>query len=327
MSDWAERYFVLSPETSAEPGRWRTIPYQRGVLEAMTDPNVTQVTWKKSARIGYTLCLSVAMGYFIDHEPSSMLIVQPTGLDAEGFSKETIAPMLRDVPKLSKIVFGEVDEKNKGPKDATNTILQKQFQGGILSLAGANSPTHLRRISRRVVMLDEVDAYPPSAGNEGDPVLLAMKRSEFFWNRKIIAGSTPLIAGNSRIDEMFLAGDQRRYYVPCPHCGHMDFFRFSEQKSEDDEDAEIEGGHLMRWPKNRPEEAYFECQKCGCSIDETHKIDMLERGEWRAAAEFAGHASFHIWAAYSVSPNARWSDIAKRWLAAQGDPDKLKTSS
>jgi phage terminase large subunit GpA-like protein len=75
-------------------------------------------------------------------------------------------------------------------------------------------------------MFDEVDAYPPSAGNEGDQIKLGMKRSEAFHNRKAIAGSTPLIAGASRIEELFLAGDQRRYHVPCPHCEHMDFLVF-----------------------------------------------------------------------------------------------------
>jgi phage terminase large subunit GpA-like protein len=317
LSEWADDYFVLSPETAAEPGRFSTLPYQRGILDAITDPDITFVTLKKSSRLGYTIMVSAAIGYYIHHEPTTMLVVQPTIPDAEGFSKETIAPMLRDVPVLSKIVFGELEERPRGPRASSATMRHKTFPGGVLSLAGANSGTDFRRISRRVILFDEVDAYPLSAGNEGDPILLGIKRSEYFWNRKVVAGSTPLIEGTSRISEMYEAGDRRRYYVPCPHCDHMDFFRFSER------DDDIEGGHLMDWSEG-PEKACFMCRACGCAIEETHKLDMLEKGEWRAHGEFAGHASFHIWAAYSLSPNATWAAIVREFLDAKNDPAKLQ---
>jgi len=269
----------------------------------------------KASRVGYTLCMSAAIGYHIHHAPSSILVVQPTVEDAKNFSKETIAPMLRDVPVLAKVVFDDVD--GKGPRDSSTTLTHKAFPGGILSLVGANSGTGFRRVSRRVIMFDEVDAYPPSAGNEGDPIALGMKRAEYFWNRKIIAGSTPLIAGSSRIEEMFEAGDRRRYYVPCPSCGHMDFLTF---------DRKSERGHVMRWPDDEPERAFFECRAGACVIEETSKRTMLERGEWRADDEFTGHASFHIWSAYSLSPNATWGQIAVEFLVAKrGGTEKLKT--
>ena len=322
LSDWAERHFVLSSETAAEPGRWHTLPYQHGILDAITDPDITQVTVMKSARVGYTLCMSAAIGYFIHYDPTSILVVQPTVEDAKNFSKETIAPMLRDVPVLARVVFRDLEDRGKGPKDSTSTLTHKAFPGGVLSLVGANSGTGFRRVSRRVVMFDEVDAYPPSAGSEGDPIALGMKRSEYFWNRKILAGSTPLIAGSSRIEEMFSDGDRRRYYVPCPHCGHMDFLRFRKRDGNEDEDR----GHRMHWPENAPEKACFDCRACGCEMAETHKRAMLEAGEWRADGEFAGHASFHIWSAYSLSPNATWGQIATEFLAAKrGGTDKLRT--
>lgn len=320
LSEWAEEHFVLSSETSADPGRWHTLPYQRAILDAITDPGVTQVTLMKSARVGYTLCLSAAIGYFMHHEPSSILVVQPTVEDAKNFSKETIAPMLRDVPVLAEVVFSELED-GKGAKDSSATLTHKVFPGGVMSLVGANSGTGFRRVSRRVVMFDEVDAYPPSAGTEGDPIKLGMKRAEYFWNRKIIAGSTPLIAGSSRIEEMFQAGDRRRYFVPCPHCGHMDFLRFSVRRDDDD----LEVGHVMRWPKDKPELAHFVCRACGCTIDETSKHAMIELGEWRAEMAFAGHASFHIWAAYSLSPNATWGQIAAEFIEAKKRPETLKT--
>lgn len=316
LSAWADRYFVLSAETAAEPGRWHTLPYQTEIMNSITDPDVTQVTVMKSARVGFTLMMSAALGYYMHQDPSSIMVVQPTVDDAKSFSKETVAPMLRDVPVLSRLVFRDVEEKGKGPKDSSATLTHKAFPGGILSLIGANSGSGFRRVSRRVVMFDEVDAYPPSAGSEGDQINLGMKRAEAFHNRKIIAGSTPLIAGASRIEEMFLAGDQRRYHVPCPHCGHMDFLTFRE---------EAEVGHFMRWDKGNPEGAFFVCRK-GCVIEHKDKRWMIERGEWRPGNPNGTHRSYHLWSALSYSPNAMWGHIAREFVVAQaGGTEKLKT--
>ncbi len=314
LSEWADTHFVLSAETAAEPGQWRTLPYQRGIMDAITDPQVEQVTLMKSARVGYTLIVSAAIGYHVHQDPASVLVVQPTVDDSKGFSKETIAPMLRDVPVLAAIRVK--DQEYKGPKDGSNTLTHKAFPGGILSLTGANSGTGFRRISRRIVILDEVDAYPPSAGGEGDPVRLAMKRAEAFWNRKVIAGSTPLVAGHSRIEALYMAGDQRRFHVPCPTCGHRDYLSF----------REAERGHWMAWEEDKPQTAHFICRGCGCEIHHKDKRWMVERGEWIGAERFAGHASFHVWAAYSYSPNATWAQIAREFIAAKKEgPEALRT--
>lgn len=315
LSDWADKNFVLSSESAAVPGPWRTLPYQRGILDAITDDSVEQVSVMKSSRVGYTLCISAAIGFYIHQDPSSMLVVQPTVDDAKGFSKETIAPMLRDVPVLSDILYR--DDEERGPKDASATLRHKTFPGGVLSLIGANSGAGFRRVTRRVAIFDEVDAYPASAGSEGDPVSLGVKRTESFHNRKIIAGSTPLIAGASRIEEMFLAGDQRRYHVPCPHCGHMDILSFR---------GDAERGHVMKWPEGKPDLAAFWCRECGCEIEHKHKRWMVERGEWRADKPGGRHRSFHLWAALSYSPNATWGHIAREFVEARrGGPEKLKT--
>ena len=310
LSEWADTFFYLSPESAAEPGRWTTLPYQRGVMDAITDPTVERVTWQKSSRVGATKILNATIGYHIHQDPCPMMVVQPTLEDAAGYSKEEIAPMLRDVEVLAAIVGDPT------ARISEQTILHKTFLGGSLSLVGANSGRGFRRVTRRIVIFDEVDAYPPSAGTEGDQIALGIRRTETYWNRKIIAVSTPGVAGASRIEEMFEAGDQRRYHVPCPQCGHMDILVFREG----------ERGHFMQWPEGEPEAAHFVCRGNGCVIEDKDKRAMLEGGEWRADAEFSGHASFHIWAAYSLSANATWAQIANEFVdATNGGPEKLKT--
>ena len=316
LSEWADEKFYLSAESAADPGRWRTLPYQREPMDAITDPRIEQVTFMKSARVGFTKILNAAVGYYMEQDPCPIMIVQPTIEDAQGYSKEEIAPMLRDCPALA----GRVSEAKS--RDSDNTILHKTFPGGSLSLVGANSGRGFRRVSRRVVGFDEVDGYPLSAGVEGDPIKLGIRRTEYYWNRKIIAGSTPLLAGLSRIERLFLAGDQRRYYVPCTQCGHMDYLVFQREASEDGEPA----GHFMHWPKGHPEQAHFTCRSCGGHIDHSEKRAIIQAGEWRGHAPFTGHASFHIWAAYSYSPNATWGQLAAEFLEANtGGPDQLKT--
>ncbi len=315
LSAWADDHFRLSAESSAEPGRWKTLPYQRGILDAISDPKVQRISVQKSARVGYTKGINAAIAYFMALDPCPIMVVQPTIDTAKIYSKEEIAPMLRDVEALAGLV------SEGSSRDAANTVAHKTFPGGLLSMVGANSGRGFRMVSRRVVVFDEVDAYPASAGTEGDPVKLGEKRAEYYWNRKLIAGSTPLIAGSSRIEDLFLAGDQRRYYVPCPHCEHMDYLRFSDRKDDDD----IASGHVMKWPEDDPSAAFFMCRKCGCVIEETHKRAMIEAGEWRAARPFTGHASFHVWAAYSLSPNATWGQIATEFLEAKSKPETLRT--
>jgi phage terminase large subunit GpA-like protein len=309
LSEWADANFYLSPESAAEPGRWHTLPYQRGVMDAITDPTVERVTLMKSARVGFTKLVNAAIGYYMHQDPCPILVVQPTVEDAQGYSKEEIAPMLRDCAVLAGII------REPTAKVSDQTILAKTFPGGSLTMVGANSGRGFRRVSRRVVIFDEVDGYPPSAGTEGDQIKLGERRTEYYWNRKIIAGSTPLVAGASRIEEMFEAGDQRRYHVPCPQCGHRDVLVFREGGR----------GHYMRWPEGKPEEAFFVCSANGCSIEDHQKRAMLEAGEWVAGAPFRGHASFAIWQAYSLSPNATWGQIATEFVDAKGKPEKLRT--
>jgi phage terminase large subunit GpA-like protein len=310
LSEWASRYAVLSSETSAQTGRFRPWRYQVGVMDAITDPAVTTITMMKSARVGFTKCLDHAIGYYLHQDPSPILLVQPRVEDAEDYSKTEIAPMLRDIDVLSEIT-GDVKAK-----DSRQTILKKIFlNGSSLTLVGANSPGGFRRITVRVVLFDEVDGYPSGAGVEGDQIALGIKRSETFWNRKVVIGSTPTIRGLSRIERSWNESDQRRFFVPCPHCGEFQFLEWGGRDTP----------HGIKWSKDEngahlPETAHYVCRVSGCVIEEIDKPAMIEAGEWRATKPFTGHAGFHIWAGYSAHVNATWGALAAEWLRVSGDP-------
>jgi phage terminase large subunit GpA-like protein len=311
LSQWAEEYAVLSRETSAQTGKFHAFPYQNGIMDAITDPSVEMVTVKKSARVGYTKILDHVAGFFIHQDPSPILVVQPRVEDAEDYSVTEIAPMLRDTPVLAEIV-GDLKKK-----DSQQKIAKRIFpNGSSISFVGANSPGGFRRITARIVMFDEVNGYPVmGAGKEGDQIKLGIKRSESFWNRKIIIGSTPTVKGESRIEKSFERSDQRHYYVPCPHCGE---FQILEWGSPDTP-------HGMKWYKDEngkgmPETAHYVCRHNGCIIRDVDKPDMVAAGEWRAHKPFAGHAGFHIWAGYSLFTNAAWPNLVEEWLDVKDDP-------
>lgn len=307
LSQWADRYAVLSKESSAEAGRWRTIPYQRGMLDAMTDRHYERVTVMKSARVGYTKCLNHLTGYHVHYDPCPIMHVQPTVGDAERYSRSELAPMIRDTPVLTPL-FPE-----PGRRESGNTILRKQFPGGEIILVGAESARGFRGATIRVLQMDEIDGYAKTgAGDEGDQIRLAIMRTDTFWNRKLIFGSTPTLEATSRIKRMFELGDQRRYFVPCPECKKPQVLEWEN----------------LRWPKNEPDKAAFMCVHCGVLIEYRWQRWMVEEADRLQREGEPGygwvptnpnpeprHASFHIWAAYSYSPNATWAQLAREWLA------------
>ncbi|MDE9557025.1 phage terminase large subunit family protein [Xenorhabdus bovienii] len=311
LSQWANTYAVLSKETSAQTGRFRSFAYQDGMMDAITDPTVTTVSVQKSARVGYTKILDHVIGYYLSHDPSPILVVQPREEDAEDYSKTEIAPMLRDTPVLAEITG---DSK---AKDSNQTIRKKTFSNGAnLTLIGANSPGGFRRITSRIILFDEVDGYPSGgAGAEGDQISLGIKRSETFWNRKIVIGSTPTVRGTSRIEKSFEESDQRYYYVPCPHCNEYQVLEWGGPDTP----------YGMKWEKDEDgvgisDSAYYVCRHNGCVIQHSEKTWMVQNGEWRATKPFNGHAGFHIWAGYSLFSNAAWKYLVAEWLRVKDDP-------
>ena len=208
------------------------------------------------------------LGYIMHHVPAPALAVQPTVELAKRFSRQRIDPLLEETPALRERVAPA------RARDSGNTMLSKEFPGGILVLTGANSAVGLRSMTARFLFLDEVDAYPGDVAGEGDPIALAEARARTFgWRRKAFLVSTPTIAGRSRIEREYLASDQRRFFVPCTACGEMQWLRFER----------------LLWDKGAPETARYHCSACDHPMQEHDKTAMLVGGEWRATAE--GHVA------------------------------------
>lgn len=261
LVEWADRFRILGRETSAEAGQWNTdrTPYMREIMLAISDKKIQKITVMSSAQVGKSELGLNLIGYIIDVDPRSMLIVYPTEDTAKMFSVERIEPMIKNTPQLKKKI---AEEKSR---DKQNTILNKAFEGGFLSLVGANTPNKLASRPVGVVILDEVDRFPTSAGKEGDPVSLAIKRTTTFFDRKIIQTSTPVIKGESRIEKSFNEGSMGEWCLPCPKCGNfqpLDFNNFDcitltmTCPTCENPSSEFEwkkGMHKGRWIHSRPE--------------------------------------------------------------------------
>lgn len=315
LSEWAAEHARLSPESSADVGRYHPYPYQTEILDAIGDPRIERVTVMKSARVGFTKMIDFSIAWYLAQDPCPVMVVQPTIGDAEGYSKEEIEPMIRDMPILS----GLIPPSSK--RDGGNTILKKKFPGGVLHLVGADSPRGFRRTSIRALFMDEIDGWALSAGEEGDQIRLATKRTETFGNRKIVAGSTPTLESTSRIKRLFEHGDQRHYFVPCPECDKPQVLKWAQ----------------FHWTEGDPSTVHYECEHCGFRIEHHQKRWMVEEAArrqregvpgfgWIAQNPDArGHASFHLWTAYSYAANATWEHMAAEWESCAPNSEERKT--
>jgi len=271
-------------------------------MDTVSDAVVREIWVQKSAQVGWTEILNNVIGYYVDQDPSPILMVQPTEEVAVDWSRDRLAPMIRDTPCL-RGKFS--DERTRA---TANTLRHKTFPGGLLAVAISNSPASLASKPIRIALFDEVDKYPISAKQAGDPLSLGRVRTKTFWNRKILAGSTPTVKGSSRVEKGFETSDQRYYFVPCPHCNEFQRLVWAQ----------------VKWSEFglAPEQAVYQCVHCAASIEENAKADMLARGEWRASKPFNGIAGFHISELYS--PWSSWGQMARDFLDKKAFPETLQ---
>lgn len=307
VSEWADAHRRLSSVSSAEPGAWRTdrTPYLREIMDNLSPTSPHQrIVFQKGAQVGGTECGNNWVGYIVDRSPGPILYVEPTVEVAKRVSKQRLAPMIEATPVLRD----KVAESRS--RDSGNTTFVKEFAGGILIMTGANSGSGLRSMPVRFLFADEVDEYPGDVDGQGDPVALAEKRTTTFTRRKVFLVSTPTIRGLSRIEREYAASDQRRYYVPCPACGAMDWLRWEN----------------IRWDDGDPSSARLACVACGGMIDERHKPTMLAAGEWRATARGDGRTiGYHLSGLYSPLGWKSWAECVAEFVDAKDDPMRLKT--
>ena len=307
LSQWADRYRMLSAESSAEPGRWHTdkAPYQREIMDAIGDAHIRRVVIMCAAQLGKTELLLNILGYFMAYAPAPILVMQPTLDMGQTFSKDRLAPMIRDTPVLR----GLVDVKSRY---AGNTILKKNFPGGHITIVGANSATGLASRPIKVLLADEVDRYPGSAGTEGDPLSLAQKRQTTFWDKKTVMVSTPVIKGHSRIETEYNQSTREEWNVPCPECGHYQPFVWA---------------NLIFDPDDLQKEIVYKCERCGCVENEYRWKQQSQQGRFVAENPGAETRGFHL--NTLASTFCGWKEIVQKFIVAkeqldQGNPEGMK---
>lgn len=295
ISEWADRYRQLSSEASSEPGQWDTsrAPYQKRIMDCLNDGEVTEMVVMSSSQVGKSEIILNILGYYIDYDPSPILVLQPTLQMAEAFSTDRLAPMIRDTSRLSKKI-GDPKSKTSG-----NTLLHKTFPGGHITLAGANSAASLASRPIRVLLCDEVDRYPESAGVEGDPLMLASKRTTTYWNKKKVYVSTPTIKGASRIEHEYETSSMEEWHVYCPSCGAL---------------------QPLEWARINFDTVTMSCCECGCIHTE---FEWKEReGQWLAKFPERKKKGFHV--NELASPWKRWSEIIEDFQYAKKSTEMLK---
>lgn len=308
LSEWADHYRMLSPEASAEPGRWRTskAPYQREIMDAIGDHKSHKIIIMSAAQIGKTDAFILnTLGYYMDYSPAPIMVMQPTLDMGQTFSKDRLAPMLRDTPRLTD----KVDTKSRY---AGNTILKKNFPGGHVTIVGANSASSLASRPIKVLLADEVDRYPASAGTEGDPLSLAQKRQTTFWDKKTVMVSTPVIKDQSRIEKEFNHSTREEWNVPCPECGHY-------------QPLVWEG---VVFDKDNPQgEVRYRCERCGVLSTERQWKDQSINGKFVPENPDAEARGFHL--NTLASTFCGWNEIVQKFIIAkeqldQGNPEGMK---
>jgi len=274
VSQWADSTRQL-PVGSPFPGKWRTnrAEYQRGIMDAFSNPEVERIVVMTSAQVGKTEILNNIVGYFVEHDPNGpLMVIQPSLEMARAWSTDRLAPLIDSTPQLKDLIS---DPK---AKEGDNSILQKIFYNGArITISGSNSPASLASRPIRIMLMDEVDRFPPSAGAEGDVVALASRRTQNYFNRKIALFSTPTVKNESRIEAAFEQSDQRFWEMPCK-CGHFQALKWRH----------------VKWEDKKPETACIECEECGYEWTDIERKQALKKGRWHSNAEFNGTAGFSL---------------------------------
>lgn len=312
VSEWADQHRELSGKQASERGRWRTsrTPFLREIMDCLSSTSrVTDVVVMKSSQVGVTEATVNLLGYVMDHAPSPTMVLLPTIEARDAWKIQKLNPLLTDTPVIRDLLGG------LRSRDAANTKDTIDFPGGVIFLAGGNSPNSYAQRSARVLVLDDLDRFPAEVGEEGDPVALAKGRTKAFPRAKRIFISTPTVKGQSLIEREYSESDQRRYHVPCPHCHEFQPLEWG--------GPEADFG--VKWNASLTE-AWYLCRACHAEIHEHQKPAMLAAGRWIAANPESKTRGYHLTALLApIGLGPSWLDLARDWKAAVKSPATLQT--
>lgn len=300
LTQWANQYRVLSKESSALFGRFEALSYQIEPMNAISNPDIAEVVLMWGAQLGKSEILNNTIGYYIHQNPSPILFLLPSEDMAEDYSKRRLAPMFRDTKVLDELI---------NDTEASNTILIKNFKGGNLALVGSNSPSKLASKPIKVLIVDEVDRCENT--KEGHSITLAQKRTNTYYDRKIIKVSTPTIKGHSTIEREFSLSDKRYYFVPCPYCGFSQTLSFENIKWNQDKS----GNHDLA-------SVAYACVECASLWSESEKNNAVREGVWKSQNPRSAIAGFYLNALYS--PFFTLKDIVKDFLESKDNIQKFQ---
>ena len=334
--EWADEHFYLSAESSYIKGKWTTRPYQVAILNAMGHPDIDEVNWEKSARVGYTKLIVAIIGYFIEHKGRNISLWQPDDGARDSFSKKHIDSMIRDV-KPVKSIFPWLNSKHKN-----NTINSKVFETqNQIYLRGGKAAKNYREISVDVAIYDELSKFDNDVEKEGSPLYLGDKRLEGSPFRKSIRGSTPAEHVNDQCpclihEAASKAAHYMRRYIPCPHCQHHQVLVFG---GKDKTDGLI--FNSVGTVEDQAASVRYRCQSCKKDFDYKDYLAADVSGFWASEEGLktfdgivyfndngevvtAPHSiSFHCWSAYSH--DSAWSQIVRDWVRYHGTREGLKS--
>lgn len=281
-SAFAESEIILPSSANAIPGPLRLASYQRELVDAVAADDTEIIVLMLSSQVGKSLSVDAQLMHSIACAPGPMLHVSPTGARSEEFVRDRFDPLVGSSPTLRKLI-GTGQNTRKGSTGGANSLASKSFPGGQLNFASSHKPDELAARAIKYLFLDEVDRFAQSAGIEGCPIQLALKRTKTFEGkgRKVIIVSTPTTRTVSRINEYFLRGDQRKFMVACTEkdCGHVGPLLFKN----------------LHWKDGEPETAFMSCDGCGVEINEAKRRELIENGEWVATAKGeTGVRSYHL---------------------------------
>jgi phage terminase large subunit GpA-like protein len=295
ISKWAETYRYV--ERTARPGKWSndTVPFLTEIMDTVTQPDVREVIFMKSAQVGGSELAVNIIGYYIHIDPTYIIYIGEQEDKAKAWTQESFDSTVRNTPVLKALVSEDPSANNQRIK---------RFPGGQLTIAWASSPAQLSSRPAKVLIFDERDAYIPTP--EGDAVKLAEARTKTFsGEEKKISISTPRDKETSTIEPAYMDGDRREYYVPCPSCGEFQTLKWAN----------------VRWDEE-PMEAFYVCEHNGCLIEHDEKPEMLAKGKWIASEPFKGSASFKINELYS--PFTTWGMMADDFVKSKKVREKLR---